>query len=207
MKKIIRIILRIAGILVSVPAVIMLLIFLNFHLIGLSVRHKIYEIPGEVPFRKTTLVMGGGNYKPEQWTNHTFNHRMLSTAMLYKEHKTERIIASGVRISEEYNEVSEMRQVLMDYGIPATAIISDYGGNRTWTSVERAYKFYYTDSIIIVSQCDQLERALFIAKCIGLNAIGFKAAPIPRKHRMWTIREYLARVKCTFDCIKYQFSF
>jgi len=151
--------------------------------------------------------MGAGHYKPDKWINHSFNHRMYTAVKLYTSGKTAKIIASGLRNSDEYDEVTDMKNVLLEYGIPAKDIISDFGGVRTWSSLDRAFNYYKVDTIIIVSQRDQLERALFIANCIGMNAVGIEADPIPNKHRIWTIREYLARVKCTFDCLTYKFNF
>ena len=207
MKKIVKIVLHVLLILVLIPVTGVLTIFLNYHLIALSARSRIHENTKELEFRQYTLVMGAGNYKPEMWINHTFNHRMYTAARLFNENKTGKIIASGTRISDEFDEVAEMKQVLLEYGIPETAIITDYGGVRTWTSVHRAAKYHKVDSIVIVSQHDQLERALFIASCVGLNAIGLEAEPSPRDHRFWTLREYLARVKCTVECIAYKFNF
>ncbi|MDQ3051173.1 MAG: YdcF family protein [Bacteroidota bacterium] len=207
MNKIFRIFLQIVLVLVLIPVTGLIAIFLNYHLISLSVSGKIYDNPQEISFRKYTLVMGGGNFRPGLWVNHTFNHRMQATAELYKDNKTDKIIASGALTTSELDEVGDMKLVLLEYGIPEADIIIDYEGIRTWASVERTFNYHNADTIIIVSQCDQLERALFIARCIGLDAIGMRAEPTPTRRRAWTIREYLARVKCTLDCIAYKFSF
>jgi SanA protein len=207
MKKIIRIILRVLLVLVLIPVTGLLMIFLNYHMISFSAQSRVYERSADIAFRKYTLVMGAGHYKPDKWINHTFNHRMYTAVKLYTEKKTDKIIASGTRTSDYYDEVSDMRNVLLEYGIPRGDIITDFGGNRTWTSVLRAHKYHKADTIIIVSQRDQLERALFAASCMGVNAVGLLAEPSPWKHRAWTIREYLARVKCTWDCISYKFRF
>lgn len=207
MKKLFNILIRALLVLVLIPIAGILGIFLNYHLIALSVSDRVYEKVTDVTYRKYTLVMGGGNYKPEMWTNHTFNHRMLTTAQLFSENKTEKVIASGVRVSNDLDEVTEMKQVLLQYGISENAIISDYGGLRTWTSLERTLNYHQVDTIIIVSQLDQLERALFISRCLGIDAIGLLAEPAPRKHKLWTLREYLARVKCTIDCLAFKYNF
>jgi SanA protein len=207
MKRIFSLFLRVLLVLLLIPLTGALTIFLNYHLIALAASGRLYEKPDDIHFRKYTLVMGAGSYKPEMWINHAFNHRMHTTAELFEKKKTEKIITSGIRISNDDDEVAQMKLVLRVYGIPETAIITDYGGFRTWSSVERVYKYYKFDNIIIISQRDQLERALFIAGCLGLDAIGVEAEPTPRRHRFWTIREYLARVKCTFECIAYKFNF
>jgi SanA protein len=194
-------------VLVLIPVTGVLAIFLNYHLISFSAQGRIYGNTKDINFRKYTLVMGAGHYKPDKWINHTFNDRMYTAVKLYTDKKTEKIIASGTRTSDYYDEVSDMRNVLVEYGIPKEDIITDFGGNRTWSSVQRTLKYHLADTIIIVSQRGQLERALFVAGCMGMDAVGLLAEPSPRKHKAWTIREYLARVKCTYDCIAYKFSF
>jgi len=206
MKKIFRIILRVLLVLVLLPIVGLLAIFLNYQLISLSASGRIYKHAEDVGFRNYTLVMGAGHYKPDKWINHTFNHRMYTAAKLYADKETSKIIVSGLRSSDEYDEVTDMKNVLLEYGIPQKDIITDFGGVRTWSSVERAFHYHKADTIIIVSQRGQLERALFVAGCMGMDAVGLEAEPSPYKYRGWVIREYLARVKCTLDCVSYKFN-
>src|SRR5688572_12703582 len=113
MKRFFRILLRVVLVLVMIPVTVLLVIFLNYHIIALSVNNRIYNSSEDIAYRKYTLVMGAGNYKPDLWINHTFNHRIYTTAELIKQHKTSKIIASGVRMSDELDEVSDMKQVLI----------------------------------------------------------------------------------------------
>ncbi len=192
---------------IMIPVVSIVAVYLNYHVISWSVRHNIYDSVGNVPFRSRTLVLGAGNYEPDKWINHSFDHRMQTTARLFQSHKTSRIIVSGRELPGQYDEPEEMKTVLKEFGIPDTAIASDYGGDRTWTSLQRVQEILQTDSIIIVSQHEHLERALFIAGCLGINAIGMEAEPSPKNNRFWELREYLARVKCIFDCLSYKFKY
>ena len=207
MKKILKIIFRVLLVIIMLPVAGMLAVYLNYHLISFSVRNNIYQTGIQVPYRNQTLVLGAGNYEPGKWINHAFNHRMHTTAQLFFDNKTTRIIVSGMNVPGDYDEPAEMKEVLMDYGIPDTVIFADWGGTRTWTSVQRVQELFGADSIIIVSQHDHLERALFVANCLGIDAIGLEAEPSPKRNRYWTLREYLARVKCIFDCLSYKFSF
>ena len=206
MKKTLIIILWILLGIAIIPVAGIAAVYLNYHLISWTVRHSIYETVKQVPFRKQTLVLGAGNYEPEKWINHSFDHRMHTTSQLYLQNRTHRIIVSGREIPGDYDEPAEMKTVLKDYGVPDTAIISDYGGVRTWASLQRVYERLNADSIIIVSQHEHLERALFIAGCLGMKAIGVEAEPSPRNNRYWELREYLARVKCIFDCLAFKFN-
>ena len=55
-------------------------------------------------------------------------------------------------------------------------IVADYAGFSTIDSVARASKVFMLKDVTIISQEFQNERALFIAKNEGMNAIGFNAA-------------------------------
>ena len=65
-----------------------------------------------------------------------------------------------------------MRDALMRAGVPEEAITMDFAGFRTLDSVLRAKEvFSLTDDVIFISQPYHLERAIFLAKIHGINAI------------------------------------
>ena len=187
-----------------IPVVGILMIFLNYRMISFIASGHIYTETDLLPFRETTLVLGSGSSPEGLWENDSFLHRMEAATVVYNSGKTKKIIVSGMSNREFYNEPNDMKAALLKAGIPSHVIYPDHGGVRTWNSVERAQSYYKCKSVIIISQADQLERALFIAKCINLDAIGLAADPLHYKHRYWTIREYLARVKCTLEYFEYR---
>jgi SanA protein len=187
-----------------VPVAGFLFIFLNYHLISLIGSDIIYRKAENLPYHKYTLVLGSGSTNPGVWENHSFEHRMQAVRDLYFLKKTEKVIVSGISNKKFYNEPFDMKRKLLDYGLPFLAVYPDHGGIRTWVSVERSKNYYKASSLIIVSQEEQLERALFCAGCMGIDAIGFAAEPIPYRHRYWVLREYFARVKSTMDCFVYR---
>lgn len=190
--------------LLLIPLVGILMIFLNYRMISFIASGNIYSDTTKLPFHETTLVLGSGSSPEGLWENDSFNHRMEAAASVYDSGKTKKIIVSGMSNREFYNEPNDMKDALLKAGIPSHVIYPDHGGVRTWNSVERAQTYYKCESVIIISQADQLERALFIARCINLDAIGLTADPLHYKHRYWTVREYLARVKCTLDYFEYR---
>ncbi|MBK9423396.1 MAG: YdcF family protein [Bacteroidetes bacterium] len=187
-----------------IPVVGILLVILNYRMISFVASGNIYTDSSKLPFHETTLVLGAGSSPEGLWENDSFNHRMEAAAAVYDAGKTKKIIVSGMSNREFYNEPNDMKAALLLAGIPTHVIYPDHGGVRTWNSVERAQNYYKCKSVIIISQADQLERALFIARCINLDAIGLAADPLHYKHRYWTFREYLARVKCTLDYFEYR---
>lgn len=190
---------------ILVPVVLLVLLQLNYSLITAIGGKHIYTDVNEIPYRKNTLVPGSGSSPEGLWQNLTFENRMKAVVSLYRNHKTSRIIASGISNRLYYNEPNDMKASLLAAGLPSIAVYPDHGGINTWASVERSVSYYGCNEIIIVSQSEQLERALFIAWLMGYDAIGFEADPVHHQHRYWTVREYLARAKCIFDFIAYSF--
>ena len=102
-----------------------------------------------------------------------------------------------------YNEPQMMKKDLIKKGVPSKKIFLDYAGFRTYDSVIRAKKVFGLKSMTIISQRFHLERAIFIAKKKGINAVGFAAKNVKTKKRQHIyyifIREKLARVKMILD--------
>ncbi|OYU43844.1 MAG: hypothetical protein CFE44_16135 [Burkholderiales bacterium PBB4] len=93
-----------------------------------------------------------------------------------------------------------MKKDLIEAGIPAEFITCDYAGLRTLDSVVRARRVFGLHSLVIVSQEEHVERAIYLAADSSLDAVGLVAANAPR---WWQIRQHvreaLARVKAMID--------
>lgn len=81
-------------------------------------------------------------------------------------------------------------------------IFLDHAGFSTYESMYRARDVFLMNDVIVVSQEFHLPRAIYIARKLGLNAVGYVApeiSPFSKKtHISWNIREFLARVKSFF---------
>jgi SanA protein len=188
------------------PVVCFITIYANYQIISISVSDEIYYELRDVPRSELTLVLGSGIVEHKNWVNLTLVHRLVAAQELYLNHKTIKIITSGSTRIPNNDEPGDMKRHLIDNGVAETDIILDTAGFRTWKSVE-AIKLYYPDKqIIITSQKEHLERALFISKFLGINAIGYVAESSPGARHYGAPREYLARIRCTIDCLKYLFN-
>jgi SanA protein len=185
------------------PLVLAALVWLNSAIISLTTSKLISNKTDQLEKPMHTMILGAGQYKPEQWVNHSFNHRVEAAVELYRNGKTEKIIVSGTAKEGLFNEPEEMRKVLITFGVPDSVIIKDSLGSRTWESVSNLNRRYTIKEALIVTQRPHLERSLFISWCNGIEAQGFEAKPVPHHHRYWNLREYLARAKATCDCIKH----
>ena len=166
-----------------------------------SAKGLVYHNLKKVPKRRVALVLGTAKYVRKGKINYFYKYRIDAAAKLYKAKKVEAILVSGDNRTKYYNEPVRMRRDLIKLGIPKSKIYMDFAGFRTLDSILRAKKIFELKSFIIVSQKFHLERALFIAKKNGINAIGFVAKDYPGT-AAWArmrAREYLARVKAFLD--------
>lgn len=197
-----KILLRIIGSIVLLPLALFSVIIACDIIISDTTAQLIYDNSDTIPSNRVCIVLGTTPYlKGYKSGNPYFNNRIKAAAQLYKEKKIKQIIVSGDS-SKNYDETTKMRDALIKCGIPRRAILRDTKGYSTLHSIKRAKEHYKLDSIIIVSQKFQNERAIFIANHYKLNAIGYNARDLNVKkgYRVY-FREKLARVKVMFDIL------
>ncbi len=183
---------------------VLVVIFLAINAyIVLSAQSSLYTVIGDVPAKQAALVLGAqvrGNT-----ASAILNDRLVTAAELYKTKKAQKILVSGDHGSKYYDEVDVMRKNLLAQGIPPHDIFMDHAGFDTYDSVYRAREIFGVESVIIVSQTFHLPRALFIAKALGVDAVGMSANR--QEYRWSTIirnnaRESLARIKALGDVLR-----
>lgn len=153
-----------------------------------------------VPHRQAAIVLGCARRLSNGRLNLYFSHRIRAAAELYHAGKVDYVIVSGDNHHESYDEPTDMRDALVEAGIPASRIYRDYAGFRTLDSMVRAREIFGLDSLVVVSQEFHNERAIFIAREHGIDAIGFNAAEVSSVGGLRTrLRENLARVKTVLD--------
>ena len=119
---------------------------------------------------------------------------------LHQKGKVDALIVSGDNGSKEYDEATAMKDALVKAGIPEKAIYLHYAGFRTLDSVVRAKEIFGQEAFVVVSQRFHNERAVFLARQSGIQAVGYDAADLRGSRGMMThLREYLARVQAVLD--------
>jgi SanA protein len=185
-----------------------LLIVIASQIIVLSASWKrMYSDVEKIPHKKVGLLLGtspkGRTGRPNQF----FNRRIDAAVDLYSAGKIDRIIISGANRSEWYNEPEAMRKELIKRGVPDSILTLDGKGFHTIDSIVRAKKVFGVNSLIIISQRFHNERALFMAKYNGIDAIAYNAANT--SSRKWKLimmcRECGSRVKAVYEMIRYIF--
>jgi SanA protein len=130
---------------------------------------------GHLPQVDVALVLGTLPYFPPGRLNPGLRNRLDAAVDLWRAGKVKYLIVSGNRDGDGYDEPTIMRDVLVARGVPPDVIYRDFAGLRTVTSIVRARDIYGQKRFIIVSQRDHLDRALYLARHLGVEAWGYDA--------------------------------
>lgn len=158
----------------------------------------LYSEIEDIPACEYALVLGAAK-QGKYGLNPYFKYRMEAAAELYFSGKVKKIIVSGDNHIQSYDETTDMAEYLISLGVPDSAIIRDYAGFRTLDSVVRAKKVFHCTSLIIVSQEFHNQRAVFIARCYGIDAIGYNARDLQKKNNLTHWRELAAKLAAIID--------
>jgi SanA protein len=161
---------------------------------------RTYDDPETIPHRRVGLLLGCPKILPHRRLNLFFTDRVEAAAALFRAGKVDYLLVSGDNLSDGCTEAADMREALIRAGVPAGKIYCDFAGLRTLDSVVRAREVFGQTELTIISQKFHNERAIFIARCRGLDAIGFNA-PMPHGVSGWVnlCREQFARVRAALD--------
>lgn len=164
---------------------------------------RTYENVSQIPARRVGLLLGTNPKGRTGAPNPYYTARINATAELYRSGKILRILISGANPSEAYNEPEQMKADLMAQGVPDSVIYLDYAGLRTLDSIVRAKEIFGLHVFTIISQQFHNERALYLSRAEGIDAIAFNAGDF--QNRWWQLRmkcrEYLARTKAHIDLL------
>ena len=125
--------------------------------------------------------------------------RLKKGIEVYFQGAASKIIMSGDHSREDYDEVNVMKDYATKMGVSSVNVFMDHAGFSTYDSLYRAKEIFKANKIIIVTQEYHLYRALYIAKSLGLEAIGIPAIKTSyRGDSSREQREVLARNKDFF---------
>ena len=160
----------------------------------------VYDELADVPHHHAALLLGTSAQLDDGRPNLYFRYRIDAAEALFRAGKVDKILVSGDNGDASYNEPQMMREALIERGIPDSLIVLDYAGFRTLDSVVRAREVFGQASFIVVSQRFHNERAVFLARRHGIEAVAYNAADVRAFAGFKTrSRELLARVKVYLD--------
>ena len=177
-------------------------IFLLNYRVSVSTSEFLYDDARLLPENKAGVLLGTSKYLSRGRVNEFWKNRIDATTKLYNLGKIKCIIISGDNSTLAYNEPVVMKKELIKSGIPDSVIYLDYAGFRTFDSMIRAYRIFGQSSFTVISQRFHNERAVYIARHYGMNAVGFNAREVSAYSGFKTeLRENLARVRLFLDLL------
>lgn len=155
-----------------------------------------------LPKRLVGVVLGTSRRIPNGGPNYHYGNRIEAAARLFKSGKVQYLLLSGSHSGRYYDESAMMAEDLVQLGVPRNRLVLDRDGFRTLDSVVRAGAIYGQQSFIVVSQRFHNQRAVFLARAHGFDAIGFDAPDVGMVRGFHTmVRECFARVAAVLDVI------
>jgi len=162
----------------------------------------VFDSIEQIPYKRVGVVLGTSEKVRSGSPNLFFQHRMRAAADLYHAGKVERLLVSGDNRTMHYNEPWAMRKALIEAGVDSAHITLDHAGFRTLDSMVRAREVFGQQRFTVISQRFHNERAVYIARRMGIEAIGYNARDVDAYSGFRTIlREKLARVKVFADLL------
>ncbi len=186
-----------------IPVSLLVLVFTFYcsYRVEKNAKGKLYADVSEIPYNKVGLLLGTcKTMKDRKTINPFWQFRLDAAYALWKAKKIDRILISGDNGWHGYNEPQDFMDEFIAMGIPDSCLICDFAGFRTHDSVIRCKKIFGQKKVTIISQEFHNERALFIARKYGLEAVGFNANDVSFRSGLYTFfREKAARVLLFLD--------
>ena len=188
MKKIFKYILIVLIVIILVPVII------NFYVI-LSTKNRIVSGDSELLTDIDYIVILGAGIRRGK-PSPMLEDRLKTGISLYNNDISNKILITGDHMNDDYDEVTVMKNYLLEHGIPEEDIITDNYGISTYDSIYRVKNVYKSNKVVIVSQRYHLYRALFLSDNLDLESYGVEAN-LRYYYGQWyrEIREILDRNK------------
>ncbi|MFW5859256.1 MAG: SanA/YdcF family protein [Planctomycetota bacterium] len=162
---------------------------------------RLFDDVAQVPQRPVALVLGTARHCDGR-PNRFYEHRLDAAAELWHAGRVAAILVSGDNGRIGYDEPSDMRRDLIERGVAADCITRDFAGFRTLDSIVRAERVFGLRDYVIVSQRFHCERAIWVARQLGQDVVGYAASDVGGAwHARVRAREVLARAAAWLDVV------
>lgn len=198
--KVIKSILALA--IIALTIIVLATIIINIHIVR-STEKFIYDNIDSIPECYTVIVLGAGvrNGHPSP----IFQERLQTGEALISNGKSHKMLITGDHGHKKYDEVNTALQFLKKEHSDTDFIFLDHAGFSTYESMYRARDVFQVKDAIVVTQPFHIHRSVYIARQLGLDAVGCQTISSYKFSKAslikWHLREMLARVK-TFILIK-----
>lgn len=184
--------------------VFIFVLIINLYIYNYSKDYVFSDIEA-VPQKYTAIVPGASVYG-DKWVSNVLRDRIEGAVDLIELEKAEKFLVSGDHGTKEYDEVNASRKYVQRmHDLKESQIFMDHAGFSTYETMYRARDVFCVTDCCIVTQKFHVYRSVYIARKLGLDAVGYIAPEITpfskRLHLSWECREVLARVKAWFSVL------
>lgn len=147
------------------------------------------------------IIVLGASVLPDGDPSDILRDRLNDALVLYREGAAPAILVSGASTMDGYCEALNMKEYLVENGVPEDAVVCDYAGYTTYETMYRAHFVFGYNNVIIATQEYHLPRAIYCAQGLGMNALGV-AAGVGHSYDdqpYYDAREIVSRVKAVFQ--------
>ena len=138
-----------------------------------KIQKSMTEIPVEEP-KRVAIILGAGLHR-DGTPSHSLYDRVLTAVELYRSGRVKKLLMSGDRQNDDYDEPSAMKKIAMELGVPESDIVLDNDGKRTLDTCYRAKEIFEVKKAILVTQDYHQPRALYLCNSLGVESIGITA--------------------------------
>lgn len=160
-----------------------------------------------VPPNRFAVVLGAGLEKDGRPTR-VLRERIETAVDLLRRGNVQTLLLSGGNPNIYANETEAMRLYALELGVPNERILIDPDGFRSFDSCVNLIR-YGTNQFTLITQNFHLPRVVWIARAIGINAVGC-IAPHEVEHWddeiFWELRELAASLRAFLDVGRFYLS-
>ena len=101
--------------------------------------------------------------------------RVLTAVELYRAGRVKKLLMSGDRQNDNYDEPAAMTKLAVELGVDENDIVLDPDGKRTFDTCYRAKEIFEVRKAILVTQDYHQPRALYLCGSLGIDSTGLTA--------------------------------
>jgi SanA protein len=139
-----------------------------------KIKTSITEIPTEEEPKRVAIIFGARVWNDGSPSNSLYD-RVLTGVELYRAGRIKKLLMSGDKTGENYDEPAAMKKLALELGVAEGDIILDGDGKRTYDTCDRAKKIFEVQKAILVTQDYHQPRALYLCNNLGVESIGITA--------------------------------
>ena len=137
-----------------------------------KIQKSITEIRTEEP--KRVAIVFGARVRNGVPSNSLYD-RVLTGVELYRAGRVKKLLMSGDRQNDSYDEPAAMKKLAVELGVAESDIVLDNDGKSTFETCFRAREIFDVKKAVLVTQDYHLPRALYLCSNLGVDSVGITA--------------------------------